>query len=86
MIQVKTTRKKGDQMAYNIKDAVTRIDTYAQRHLKSKPMTEHDKQMVAGHILPLISGMKPKEAGRVQREEIVDQQDPENSTLKPESE
>lgn len=70
MIEVKRVKKRGMKMPYNIKDAVSRIDTYAQRHLGAKPTTQHDKQMVSGHILPLIV----KTERGVERTERVDQE------------
>lgn len=42
-------------MQYDVKKAVENIDLYMQRHKKAEPMTMHDKQVVARHILPLVS-------------------------------
>ena len=45
-------------MEYNVKKAVENIDLYMQRHKKAEPMNMQDKQVVARHILPLISPHK----------------------------
>jgi hypothetical protein len=64
MIELKT-KKRGAKMAYNIKDAVERISNYVQRHNGAKPLTKHDKQMISGHILPLITSVPHKQVPHV---------------------
>jgi len=53
MIEIVRKPRKGEKM--NIKKVISKIDLYMQRHCGATPMTQHDKQIVSGHILPLIT-------------------------------
>lgn len=80
MIEIQRQRR-GENMKYNIKDCIERINNYVQRHNGAKPLSQHDKQMISGHILPLITNRPPTPVNRV---ETMDQATGE-SELKPET-
>lgn len=54
MIEVRRVRK-GRVMDYNIKDAVERITNYCTKNKGAREFTAHDKQVISGHILPLLT-------------------------------
>lgn len=58
-------------MAYTVRDAMERIKMYLEKN-KGVELTGKDMEVLRGHIVPLATGKEPE---RVQRTDVVNQEE-----------